>query len=183
MTLTACFEFRTPEVVKFPEGFRGYAVIVWNIPSYAPLSERDGKLIEEFPADGIIITSTLPQYGIARDEFYFVVAGGRLVPTKDVSLSVGEVKRGSKKMQYTTPPSLKPSPKASTASLTLSLTVNFITSSVLPSHLRRDPIRFEPSCRNFFVAALNRTNFPPVFTQARVHCLGSLVPIFLNIAW
>jgi hypothetical protein len=70
-------ETRQPEVREFPYGFRGWAVIAWGVPSYPPLPEADGKLIERFPSDGVIITSTRMQFGRALDAEYYVDAGGQ----------------------------------------------------------------------------------------------------------
>jgi hypothetical protein len=90
-----------PEIAKFPGGFDGSAIIVWEIPHYPALPVQNGQVIEDFPPDGVLITSSRPQYGAATDEYYFVQPDGRLVPAKDVSVSVGEFKQGSKSMHYT----------------------------------------------------------------------------------
>lgn len=95
-------KWRTPEARRFPEGFRGPAIIVWGIPSYPPLPLAGGKLVETFPADGIIITSTQPQEGLAFDENYFTQTNGQFVPAGDVSVgSLGIVKAGRKKILFT----------------------------------------------------------------------------------
>lgn len=69
---------RPSEVREFPIGFRGDAIIVWAEPTYPPLPIRRGKLIEHFPADGTIITSTPNHEGWAYDELYFYDSMGHL---------------------------------------------------------------------------------------------------------
>jgi hypothetical protein len=65
------------EMREFPKGFHGQAIIVWNEPAYPPLPIRNGKLIEHFPTDGVIVTSTQLRGGWAKDELYFYDSTGR----------------------------------------------------------------------------------------------------------
>jgi hypothetical protein len=65
------------EVREFPTGFHGQAVVIWNEDGYSALPVRDGKLIEHFPNDGVIVTSTQLREGWAKDEMYFYDSTGR----------------------------------------------------------------------------------------------------------
>jgi hypothetical protein len=76
-----CSHQRPPEVREFPDGFRGWAAIVWDVPGYPELPIEEGKIIERFPADGLIITSSKEHFGMAHDEEYYIDAEGRRLPT------------------------------------------------------------------------------------------------------
>ncbi len=73
-----CERKRTPSVYEIPEGYRGWVTIDFGVPSCPPLSLRDGKYIVVIQASGKACTSSAPEYGYARDEFYFV--GRRRAP-------------------------------------------------------------------------------------------------------
>jgi hypothetical protein len=46
------------QTLEFPDGFRGWAVIVWGQRGYPSLVSKGRDLHIRFPADGILITST-----------------------------------------------------------------------------------------------------------------------------
>jgi hypothetical protein len=102
LNFSACEGFRMVEVRKFREGFKGYVLIVWGIPNHAPLPIQNGKIIEDFTSNTVIITSSPQQFGVAWDENYFVQENGNLVsaPTKDVVGATGAVGQANKKMLY-----------------------------------------------------------------------------------
>jgi hypothetical protein len=56
----AAFAGEPTQTLEFPVGFRGWAVVVWGQSGRRPLPSKDGDLVLRFPADGIIITSTVP---------------------------------------------------------------------------------------------------------------------------
>jgi hypothetical protein len=103
LIFVGCEQRRAAEVREFPDGFRGWAVIVWNVPGYPPLPTDNGKLIERFSADGVIITSTKQQFGWAHDQAYFVDAAGHRLPSRpNIAVeAVGGVQQGGRSMDYT----------------------------------------------------------------------------------
>ncbi|HTQ38062.1 MAG TPA: hypothetical protein VMJ32_03490 [Pirellulales bacterium] len=72
LLLVGCSQQRPPEVREFPDGFHGWALIVWEVPGYPELPSDTGKIVERFPADGLIITSSKQNFGWARDEEYYL---------------------------------------------------------------------------------------------------------------
>jgi len=74
--LCACFigaeQTRSPEVLEVPQLFRGWAVIVWDVAGYPALPKDGAKLVERLPNDGILITSTHLESGVAADELYLI---------------------------------------------------------------------------------------------------------------
>ncbi len=102
LMLLGCKQHRPAGVREFPDGFRGWAVIVWGVPGYPPIPLDHDKLIERFSADGIIITSTKQQMGWAHDEYYFLdAAGNRLASHPRIaSEGTGGMEQGSQSMDY-----------------------------------------------------------------------------------
>lgn len=86
MMLAGCEQSSPPQVREFPPGFHGLAIVVWDMPNHPQLPTEHGKLIERFPADGIIVTSSDEAIGGAQDEEYFVDATGHRIssPPKGV---------------------------------------------------------------------------------------------------
>jgi hypothetical protein len=86
--LCACFvgaaQTRSPEVLEVPQLFRGWAAIVWDVAGYPAFPKDGAKLVERLPNDGILITSTHLESGIAADEFYLIDDFGNRVanPTR-----------------------------------------------------------------------------------------------------
>jgi hypothetical protein len=93
LLLSGCPGFKAAEVRRFPQGFRGYAIIVWGVPNYPPLPIQGGKMIEEFPSDGIIITSTQQQFGMSWNENCIVGEGGRSERANILSEGAGDAGR------------------------------------------------------------------------------------------
>jgi hypothetical protein len=102
LLLVGCEQRRAPEVREFPDGFHGWAVIVWNVPNYPQIPIEHGKLIERFFTNGVIITSSKQQFGWALDEAYFVDATGpRLTVLPNTPFgAVGHVQQGARNMDY-----------------------------------------------------------------------------------
>src|SRR6185369_14770864 len=102
LMLVGCEQRRAAEVSEFPDGFHGWAVIVWGVPGYPQLPTEDGKLIERFSADGILITSSKQQFGFAHDEAYFVDASGHRLPSRPTiaGAAVGGIQRGGRSMNF-----------------------------------------------------------------------------------
>jgi hypothetical protein len=80
--LVGCELRRPAEVREFPAGYRGEVIVIWDVSGYPPILMVNGKLIERFPADGVLITSTKQPEGWANDEEYFVDAAGRRLPVR-----------------------------------------------------------------------------------------------------
>jgi hypothetical protein len=102
LMLVGCWQRRPAEVREFQAGFHGWAVIVWGISGYPPLPIEDGKIIERFPADGVIITSSQQQFGWAGDEAYFIDSSGKQLslPPRIVVGHVGSIQQRSRRMNY-----------------------------------------------------------------------------------
>jgi hypothetical protein len=71
LMLLGCAQHRRAEVYEFPEGFHGWAVIVWGVPGYPQCPTDHGTVIVRFPADGMVITSTKLEFNAAREGSYF----------------------------------------------------------------------------------------------------------------
>ncbi|MGD1089728.1 MAG: hypothetical protein ABR955_13550 [Verrucomicrobiota bacterium] len=102
-SLSGCVKHRPPEVFEFPKDFRGCAVIVYGVTNYPQIPMKDGKLIERFPTNGIIITSSINYDGVAKDESYFYDTNGQLVsiPQSIFSENVGEMSQdGKQKLDF-----------------------------------------------------------------------------------
>jgi hypothetical protein len=108
VTLDLCWmllgreQLRQAEVYEFPNGFRGWAVVIWDVPGYPKLPIDQGKLVERFPANGIIITSTKQQFGFAHDESFFLDSSGHrlaLHPNTPFG-AVGGIKQANRSMDY-----------------------------------------------------------------------------------
>jgi hypothetical protein len=105
VALTACEKRRPAEVREFPNGFRGWAVVVWSEPGHPALPTEGRKLLLRFPPDGVLITSTHQQFGWASDDFYFRDHAGRRsgpVPNAPGSASDGSIMRRGRTMHYST---------------------------------------------------------------------------------
>ena len=63
--LLGCERHRS-EAYEFPDGFHGWAVIVWGVPGHPQIPTDDGVIIVRFPADGVVITSTKLEFNAAR---------------------------------------------------------------------------------------------------------------------
>src|SRR5207245_209365 len=78
------------EVREFPQGFQGQALIVWDESGYPPLPILNRKLIEHFPPDGVIVTSTHSPEGWGKDEVYFYDSTRRYVAKPGVIVHMSE---------------------------------------------------------------------------------------------
>ncbi|HEY1685793.1 MAG TPA: hypothetical protein VGG19_13590 [Tepidisphaeraceae bacterium] len=90
------------EVKEFPSGFQGWSIIVWGVPDYPLLPKVSGKIIERFPADGIIITSSTAQYGVASEEYYYIDANGQKLPLRPIVGfgTDGSIVDGNRRMDF-----------------------------------------------------------------------------------
>ena len=74
--LLGCEKTRSPELFLIPADYEGVVITVWNQPGFPPLTEENGHLVQNYPDDGIIITSTPREFGVARDETFDVHSDG-----------------------------------------------------------------------------------------------------------
>jgi hypothetical protein len=81
LILAGC-ESNPRQVREFPSGYQGLAVVVWDVPGHPQLPVENGRLIERFPADGILVTSTDEAFGGAQDEEYFLDEAGHQIPAQ-----------------------------------------------------------------------------------------------------
>ena len=103
LLISGCIKSRPPEVFEFPKNFHGWAVIVYGITNYPQIPMDGGKLIERFPTNGIIITSSVNYDGVATDESYFYDTNGQLLSIHPSisSENVGEMSQeGKRKLDY-----------------------------------------------------------------------------------
>ena len=61
---------RTPDKFVFAEGFTGGAVVIYGVASAPALPVVGGMQVLEFPADGVLQTSTAQQDGWAKDQYF-----------------------------------------------------------------------------------------------------------------
>jgi len=77
----ACTEQRrTPCVYEIPEQFRGWLLIEFAPAGCPPIPVENGKRVFRFPPSGRLCLSGSEEYGVAKDEFYFVGTTTRVVP-------------------------------------------------------------------------------------------------------
>jgi hypothetical protein len=69
---------RTPEKVILPEGFRGWALVEWGVAGAPPTPLEDGFLVLRIPKCGYLASSSIPEAGWAKDEWYLTTASGTL---------------------------------------------------------------------------------------------------------
>src|SRR3954454_21691443 len=102
LALAGCEQRRSVEVREFPQGYRGWAIIVWGVPGYPELPKDHDKTIERFPTNGIIITSSKQQFGWAHDDSYFVDGAGHRLPSRPNTPfeTVSGIEQGGRKMDY-----------------------------------------------------------------------------------
>ena len=76
---------RTPVKYLIPSSYEGVVVVLFDQPGFPAIPNQDGYLVYSFPDDGIIITSSKPQYGRAADQFLDVLPDGshRMIPYRD----------------------------------------------------------------------------------------------------
>lgn len=68
---------RNPNLYLIPEGYRGLVSIRYGIEA-APALPREGEFwVHSIPLNGVLETSSSPEYGFAADEYYFVNAQGK----------------------------------------------------------------------------------------------------------
>ena len=81
LTLVACEKKRTPERHLISSDYEGVVITIFDPPGFPPLPAKDGFRIHEYPADGIIITSSSQEFGWASDEMLDVLEGGTHRPS------------------------------------------------------------------------------------------------------
>jgi hypothetical protein len=100
--IPGCAETRPAEVREFPEGFFGWAIIIWDIPGSPALPIENGKILERFPSDGVLITSSKLHFGVATDEYYFIDGDGRRLSVKPQTRAgaVGNMQQSGRRMDF-----------------------------------------------------------------------------------
>ena len=78
--LAGCEQTRTPSEYRIPASYRGWVITIYNAENYPPLPEVSSYLIHEFSEHGLLLTSSLPEFGWADDRFLFVAEDGEAVP-------------------------------------------------------------------------------------------------------
>jgi len=64
---------REPVVFLIPQGYTGQVEIHYGVPGAGTvLPEEEGKIIVNIPKDGVLKTTSDPEYGFASDEYYYV---------------------------------------------------------------------------------------------------------------
>lgn len=76
LLLTACEKQGTPERHLIPAAYEGVVITIYGQQGFAELSMKDGYRVYEYPADGILITSSKPDYGSASEETLDVLQDG-----------------------------------------------------------------------------------------------------------
>ena len=72
LKLVSCFPPRSACDYELPEGFRGCVLIQFKRPDCPATQVIQDRLVFHIPASGFLCTSSWPQAGWARDEYYFV---------------------------------------------------------------------------------------------------------------
>jgi hypothetical protein len=70
VAVAGCKKTRTPDKYIFAEGFTGGAVVIYNVASAPALPVVDGMIVVEFPADGVLETSSAMEDGWAKDQYF-----------------------------------------------------------------------------------------------------------------
>jgi len=82
LMLLGCQQRHRGEVYEFPEGFHGWAVVVWGVPGHPPCPTDHGDIIVRFPPDGVVITSTKLEFIAERNGSYFLDAAGHRLASR-----------------------------------------------------------------------------------------------------
>jgi len=82
------FHRRPPERFLIPAGFNGWARIEYRQKSAPPLPTEDGRLLLQLDALGTLKTSSDPQSGHGRDDFYYY-SGVTRTPLSNVGVCKG----------------------------------------------------------------------------------------------
>jgi hypothetical protein len=75
-TLTACEKKRTSERHLIPANYEGVVIAIYGQAGFPKLPMKDGYQVFEYPKDGILITSSQPEFGWAPDETLDVLPDG-----------------------------------------------------------------------------------------------------------
>ena len=65
------FTKRSPRHYLIPKNFEGWVTIKYEKPNAPPLPEKEGVVVLEIPASGILETSSPLPYGWSRDDFFW----------------------------------------------------------------------------------------------------------------
>lgn len=68
---TGCGGGRRPDRVLVPEGYVGWIKIRYSVADAPPLPIEDGYRLIRIPPSGLLQTSSNPEYGWARDEYFY----------------------------------------------------------------------------------------------------------------
>ena len=79
--VAACEKARTPCTYEVPAGFRGWVLIEFEHPECPALPREHGRLVFRIPSNGVLCTSTAPEFGWAKDEYYFSGPARAAIPS------------------------------------------------------------------------------------------------------
>ena len=82
------FRRRPPERFLIPAGYSGWVRIDFRQKDAPPLPMEDGRLLLKLNAQGALQTSSDPQLGHGRDDFFFY-SGERRTPLSDAGVCKG----------------------------------------------------------------------------------------------
>jgi len=82
------FHRRPPERFLIPAGYTGWVRVDFRQKDAPPLPMEDGRLLLKFNAQGALQTSSDPQLGHSRDDFFFY-SGDRRMPLSNAGVCKG----------------------------------------------------------------------------------------------
>ncbi len=68
---SSCEKQRRPNRYLIPDGYVGWVKVYFNVKDAPALPIEDGYYLFKFPASGILRTSSVPEFGVASDEYYY----------------------------------------------------------------------------------------------------------------
>jgi hypothetical protein len=81
VVLVGCAQRHRSEVYEFPDGYHGWAVVVWGVPDSPVCLTNQNAIIVRFPTNGMFATSTHLDYEAVRDGAYFLDSSGQRLPS------------------------------------------------------------------------------------------------------
>jgi hypothetical protein len=76
-----CKKARTSHVYEIPQGFTGWVLIEFGRTNCPPITKRDAKLIFQIGKDGRFCTSSAPEFGWAKDAYFYVGKSRTEIPS------------------------------------------------------------------------------------------------------
>jgi hypothetical protein len=87
--LLGCAKHHRNEAYEFPDGFHGWAVIVWGVPGHPRCPTNEGGIVVRFPTNGVIVTSTHLDLQAVREGAYYLDATGHRLASQPNTAFVG----------------------------------------------------------------------------------------------